>query len=112
MEEHYSLDRMHEPKSLGERRNGKTVDAIVDVIGKLMVTENETIPFVLANFHRADFTMRMFIDICVKHFKLTPIIKDRYNWQIEGYSSRVKIFSETQGYEPLRGYSIEPTLDL
>lgn len=43
----YSIDQMHQPKPANERRNGKTVDALADVIGKVMVTEDAAIPFVM-----------------------------------------------------------------
>lgn len=111
----YSIDQLHTPKNVYERRNGKSVDAVMDVIGKLMTTHNETIPFVI---QRADWIFhldKLFVDICINHFNVKPIAVRRmkYEWRIDGYSSVIRIFSLSE-YENnrVRGYSVIPTFDL
>ena len=103
----YSVEKMHEVKS--GRRSGKSVDAIVDIIGKIFVTENETILLVVRSMDRADHLCNTFRDVCINHFHEYPIIKSKYEWKIKGYSSRIVIKTKDQD---IRGFNLDPTYDL
>lgn len=112
---YYSLEKMHEPKPCGERQNGKTVDAVVDAIGKLMVTEDTVIPFVVKWEIRRSHIAQVFRSLCRDHFKVKPIM-GRLEFGIEGYSSRIMVMSEDHWNDyasRLHSKScIEPTYDL
>lgn len=103
----YSIEKMHEAKS--SRRSGKSVDAIVDIIGKIFVTENETILLIVRSMDRADHLSHTFRDVCINHFHEYPIIKSPHEWRIKGYSSKIVIKTKDQD---TRGYNLEPTYDL
>jgi hypothetical protein len=110
----YDLEKMHEIKSR-ERRSGRTVDALVDVIGKIMVTENEVIPFVVKYMDRVRLKLPEFNRLCREHFGVRSKMLSQFEFGIEGYSSYVRFISvdlwETQ---KLRRFNpdIEPTYDL
>jgi hypothetical protein len=109
----YSIDKMHMEKH-GLRREGKTVDAVVDIIGKIMVTENETFPFVIKYMNRTNHIRKEFVSLCINHFKVTPIKDTIWTLEIKGYSSRA-IFIPIEKWE--RDYytynpNILPTFDL
>lgn len=91
----YSLEQMHQPKPCGERRNGKTVDAIVDIIGKVMVTEHETIYLVLRLKDWERHAAQEFKMICFGYFDVIPNV-GKVEWKIQGYSSRVVTISIDQ----------------
>lgn len=91
--EGYDVERMHIPKHYGDRRAGRTVDAIADAIGKLMVTDNETIPFVIRWMTRADHIIHEFKKMCREHYNEEPITYERYTIGIKGFSSRITFYS-------------------
>ena len=92
----YSIDKVHERKDPYERRNGKTVDVLMDAIGMVMVTENETVPIIVPRLDWSYHLRKMFIDIVINHFNDEPVIKTQEEFYIKGYSSRIRIFSEYQ----------------
>jgi hypothetical protein len=103
----YSIDKMHTIK-IG-RQSGKSVDAVVDAIGKLMVTEYDVIPFIIKRLDRSYNLRKIFIDLCINHFNVKPICKQLI-FGIEGYTSKIKFYSI--GSKEVLGYDIEPTFDL
>lgn len=108
----YSLDQMHKIKGRLDRRSGKTTDAVVDAIGKLMVTENETVPLVVAYLRDIWIVRDAFIDLCKNHFKETPILYRKNEFRIEGYSSTIIVFSFDEWERKKDGYNIIPTGDI
>ena len=105
----FSLDKMHQDKS--QRKSGRTVDAIVDAIGKLMVTQNEQVPFIVPYGNRIDYVTFLFRSICVDHFKETPVVKRQGQLEIKGYTSKIIIISESEWRIKGFGYRIDPTFD-
>lgn len=85
----YSLEQMHKPKNGNERRNGKTVDALVTAIGSVMVTEKERIPFVIHYMKDISYIRNEFRMLCKQHFSVEPIFYKNDEWGIEGYTSRI-----------------------
>lgn len=108
----YSLEKMHEPKAYGERQNGKSVDALVEAIGKLMVSDEEIVPFIVRFRDRVNHLRPMFESLCYEHFKEKPLFKSKFEWGIKGYSSIIRFISEEESYHKLRGLHIEPVYDL
>jgi hypothetical protein len=111
------LDKLHEYKSTRDRNNGKSVDAIVDVVGKVMVTQNMVVPFIIEKLDWERHLSPMFYNLVVDHFKEQPIIYGRDTWWgIEGYSTRVKLISDSSDKswrDQVRGYiTTTPTFDL
>lgn len=111
----YSLERLHELKGW-KRQEGRTTDAVFDIIGKIMATENEIIPFVVKYYDRVWYKVRMFEDIVFSHFHEKPKYYSKYEIGIEGYSSRVKFFSANNYHDmeiiETRFRDILPTYDL
>jgi hypothetical protein len=109
----YSIEKMHEPK--GGRRSGKTVDAVADIIGKIMVTENTVFPFVIKWMQRSQHITQTFEDLCRNHFNVKPIRDRRYTLEIEGYSSKA-VFHTIEDWEDRASMmyppNIFPTFDL
>jgi len=89
----YSLEKMHEPKPYGKRRAGHTVDALVDAIGKIMVLQNERIPFVVKYIDRVRNKLPEFCRLCREHFKETPVSYSQYEYGLKGYTSRIEFIS-------------------
>jgi len=109
----YDIDRVHSKKELFSRRSGNTVRAIMDVIGKIMVTDNETVVLVVKLRDRIRVTSDIFKDVCINHFNETPIMKHEDFWSIKGYSSNVKVISWYQFEQGgADGYSALPTFDV
>jgi hypothetical protein len=109
----YSIDRIHTPKFFHERRSGKTVDAIVDIIGKVMVTENARIFLVVSFIDRISYVRKMFNDICIEHFEEEPEFISQNEWGIKNYNSRIMVVSFFQWEKNHRdGMNLQPTFDL
>lgn len=112
---YYSLEKMHEHKSADKRQNGKTVDAVVNAIGKLMVTEDTIIPFIVKWEIRRTHIASVFHSLCRDHFKVKPIM-GRIEFGIEGYSSKIMVMSEDHWNDySSRVHSkscVDPTYDL
>jgi len=106
----YSVEKMHEIKY--GRRSGKSVDAMADLIGKIMVTENETIVLVVKMMNRADHLLQLFTDLCKNHFDETPIVKNKFEWGIRNYSSRIKVMNMQEWDKMQFWYQTIPTFDL
>ena len=104
------LERVHNPKY--GRRQGATVNALLDAMGKIMVTQNAVIPFVVKYMDRVVHKRKDFIQLCKDHFNEEPVFINNFNWGIKGYSSFIKFISIDMADEKLRGYFIEPTYDL
>jgi len=104
------IEKLHTPKY--GRRSGKTVEAICDAIGKIFVTENKVIPFVVREINWMDHIKPMFRDICIDHFNEQPILKDQRTLMIKGYTSKIVFFSFDRWWQDGRGYDIQPTYDL
>lgn len=109
-EKRYDLERMHQIKG-GGRQQGRTVDAIAEAIGKIMVTENEHIPFVILYMDRCNHIKKEFFNVCKLHFNETPISHSQFEIGIKGYSSRI-VFISSQDKRRLLGSNIEPVYDL
>lgn len=106
----YDIDRVHQIKG-GGRRQGKTVDAVMEAIGKIMVTENQRILFVVLTLDRAQHIIKEFFNVCKFHFNETPILHNQFEVGIKGYSSRI-VFISSQSKDKLLGFNIEPVYDL
>ena len=92
----YSIDKIHQKKNLWERGNGKTVDVLMDAIGMVMVTENKVVPIVVPFLTWVYHYRKEFMDIVINHFNEEPVIKRQEEFLIKGYSSRIRLFSESQ----------------
>jgi len=86
----YDLDRLHDETPSG-RGAGRTVTAIFDAIGKLMVTENKIIYYLVPEQHWEDHVIREFIKIVTEHFELDHVKFRRSEIGIKGYSSKIVI---------------------
>ena len=106
----YNLDILHSVKQ--GRRSGKTVSAIMDAIGTIMVTENEKIPFIISRMNRVADIKPIFHDICVSHFNEEPIFYDMFTFGIKGYSSTLHFIGLEQSREKLKGFKMIPIDDL
>ena len=109
-EKGYSIERMHQIKGSG-RQQGRTVDAVAEAIGKIMVTENEHISFVVAYMNRVSHIKKEFFELCKSHFNETPISYSQFEIGIKGYSSKI-VFISNQDKRRLLGSTIEPVYDL
>jgi len=109
-EKKYSIDRMHQIKG-GGRQQGRTVDAVAQAIGKIMVTENKHIPFVVAYMDRVSHIKKEFFNLCKSHFNEVSISYSQFEIGIEGYTSRI-VFISNQDKRRLLGSTIEPIYDL
>lgn len=109
-EKKYDLDKIHQIKG-GGRQQGRTVDAVAEAIGKIMVTENEHIPFVISYMDRVNHIKKEFFELCKSHFDETPISYSQFEIGIKGYSSRI-VFISSQDKRRLLGSTIEPVYDL
>ena len=110
------LDKLHEYKSGYQRHNGKSIDALVEIIGKVQVTQNMVVPFIIERLEWERHLSPMFHNLVVDHFNEWPIIRDRGMWWgIEGYTTTIKLISSKSGnwIDSVRGYNITtPTFDL
>ena len=109
-EKKYDLDRMHQIKG-GGRQQGKTVDAVAEAVGKIMVTENEYIPFVVSYMDRVSHIKKEFFNLCKSHFDETPVSYSQFEIGIKGYSSRI-VFISSQDKKRLLGSNIDFVYDL
>ena len=107
----YDLEKLHSEKHPYERGNGKSVDAIFDVIGKIMATENDVVPFVVERLEWHRHLAPIFIDVCHNHFNETPEVKKFGYFSIKGYSTICKLI-QRDDKDGLRGLHIEPTFDI
>lgn len=109
----YSLDKIHKQKDFRERGNGKTVDAVMNVIGLIMVTENKQIPFILEKIDWIRHVENFFVDICLNHFNVKPIKHQQLIWRIEGYTSHTRIYSlDDYLKDKVRGNVVAPIFDV
>ena len=108
----YDIDKLHQPES-GERRSGRTTRAIFDAIGKVMVTENETVIFVADRSEDFVFIRPMFCDIVINHFGMEPI-NGKHELGIKGYTSKIRMESSRKFElnQKFYGYDIIPTIDV
>ena len=109
----YDLNKVHQEKAYNARRVGKTVDAVMEAIGKIMVTENESIAFVITKMSGEDNIIRTFRDVCIEHFKETPVIEKRGELGIKGYTSKIYIITEDAYSKKMLAYrtNMTPIID-
>lgn len=105
----YSIDQVHKEKN-GFRGEGRTVDAVMELIGRIMVTENERIPVVLPEAIWMSNFKKVFIDVCIEHFKEEPIFEKATTLGIKGYTSNGFMVLQSDR-QALRGISQEPIFD-
>ncbi len=88
----YSLEQIHTDYiNKHGRRTGKSVDALVDLIGKIMVTDNESFLLVVPWMSRSRHLMDEFGFLLREHYEEKPFYKDRYHWGIVGYTSIISV---------------------
>ena len=105
----YDLDLVQNPKNC--RRGGLTTSLIMNAIGMLMVTDGETIPFIIATMDRTKSIKKIFTDICLSHFKEETIFYNEFRWGIKGYNSSIKFIGFEQQKKELIGLRIAPLVD-
>lgn len=90
----YDIEQIHNVS--GGRRSGKSVTAIMEIIGSILVTDNASIPFIIRKREWASHLRPMFEDIARDHFGETVTRGERFVWSIKGYTSKVHVFSLEQ----------------
>lgn len=104
------LDKLHQEKHPA-RRQGHTVDAVTEAIGKIMVTDNEVFLFVVPEMHWCYHAFSLFEDICYNHFGVIAHGRPSGEWRIQGYTSRVRVVTHERLGEQMRGRQTEPIFD-
>lgn len=96
----YDLDWLHRPPSTA-RRSGNTVRLCFDIIGTIMVTNNEKIYVVVGSvIQEGSHIKRVFDDILLHHFDENPFGWWQREFGIQGYSSTVRFIK----YEDMIGH--------
>lgn len=108
------IDKLHKDYlSKSYRRSGKTVDAIVDAIGKILATQYNIVPYFVREIDWDRHVTKTFFEVAKEVFNEEPYRKG-YDLGLLGYSTRIRIVSmkDSISEDKLRGFiTTDPIYD-